>query len=538
MRAALYARVSTDEQAKGYSLTTQLEACRGYCEEHSFEIVGEFADDYTGASLDRPELDKLRDLIANDTVGAVVVYDLDRLARKAVYQMLLEEEFRKAGARVYYVQGDYADTDEGQLMKTIKAAISEYERAKILERSRRGLKGKAKAGYVIVGARPPYGYQVKSEPHKNWLIVDEDEAKVVRLIFEWYIYGDEYDGPLSIRAIARKLTGLGIPTRGDRDGHVKKRHGRCVWQPGVVSKILKRETYSGTWYYNKNDFSEKQKGRPKDEWIAVEVPAIIDRDLWEKAQARLQHNKSFARRNTKWPYLLRGRLTCLACGCSASAFTKVKSSGRATSYYRCIAALGHATGYTCQMPHFRGDQLEPAVWGWVSDLLLQPGQLADGLRAQQSEVERTSRALRDRLALLEESIADHGHQIERLLDLYLIGDDFPKELLDEKKARLTKARQELEKEREGLVRHLQQTVIPDAQIEEIEEFCRQVSEGLENASFEDKRRILELLDVRGQLAVEDGQKVVYISCMIDQTRVPIVSPSSWCWSRCPRGEPG
>jgi site-specific DNA recombinase len=370
MRAALYTRVSTDEQSKGYSLTTQLEACREYCEEHGFEIVGEFADDYTGASLDRPELDKLRDMIANDTVGAVVVYDLDRLARKAAYQMLLEEEFKKVRARVYYVRGDYADTDEGRLLKQVRASIAEYERAKILERSRRGLKGKARAGYVIVGARPPYGYRVQSEPHKSWLVVDEEEARVVRLIFEWYIYGDESGRPLSLRAIARKLTSLRIPTRGDKDGRIKKKHGRGIWHHGVVNRILKNETYVGVWHYNKNDCSEKQRQRPKDEWIAVEVPAIVERDLWEKAQARLPHNSAFSSRNTKWRYLLRRRLTCLNCGRAVSCFTKAKPDRAPISYYRCDAATGRMPGYECPMPSFRGDQLEPAVWGWVSDLFI------------------------------------------------------------------------------------------------------------------------------------------------------------------------
>jgi len=378
-----------------------------------------------------------------------------------------------------------------------------------------------------VGARPPYGYQVKSEPHRNWLIIDEDEAKVVRLIFEWYVYGDGDDGPLSVRAIARRLTTLRIPTRGDKEKRIRKKHGRCVWHHGVVNGIRKNETYTGVWHYNKNDCSEKQRERSRDEWIEVAVPAIIDRALWEEAQARVSHNTSFSSRNTKWRYLLRRRLTCLNCGRAVSSFTKARRGRKPISYYRCDAATGRMPGYECQMPHFRGDQLEPAVWEWVSDLLLHPDQMTDGLRAQQAEAKRANQILRDRLALVEESIADHDHQIERLLDLYLTGDDFPKELLDEKKARLTRTRQELEKERGGLVRHLQQTMIPDAQVEEIEEFCRQVSEGLGNTSFEDKRKILELLNVRGQLAIEDGQKVVYVSCVIDQARLPIVSSTPW-----------
>jgi uncharacterized protein YhaN len=136
--------------------------------------------------------------------------------------------------------------------------------------------------------------------------------------------------------------------------------------------------------------------------------------------------------------------------------------------------------------------------------LVHPDQLADGLRAQQAESERANRSLRDRLALVEKSIADHDHQIERLLDLYLSSDDFPREFLEEKKAQLTKSKHDLERERESLARHLGRVVIPDARIEEIEEFCHQVSKGLDNALFEDKQQILGLLDVRGKLAVEDG----------------------------------
>ncbi len=537
-RAVLYARVSTEDQEKGYSLPTQIEACRKYAEEHEMTVVEVFTEDYTGTLMDRPELDKLRDLLTKDTIEGVIVYDLDRLARRAVHQMLLEEEFGKAGTRVYYVVGDYADTDEGRLQKQIRASVAEYERAKILERSKRGMRGRAKAGYVVVGARPPYGYTIESEPHKAWLVVVEDEAKVVKLIFVWYVYGDEDGKPLSIRAIAKKLSKMRIPTRGDKVEHVAKKNDYGIWQPGVVSKILRNETYAGTWHYNKNDFSNRQKDRPKKreqkkrpraEWIAVEVPPIIERDLWEKAQARLRHNKSFSPRNTKRPYLLQHRLTCLPCGCAVSPFTKVRPSGTGTSYYRCGAAIGHVSGRDCNMPHFRADELEPAVWEWVSGLLMHPDQLAEGLREQQAEAGRETQPLWDRLELVEKSIANHDRQIEKLLDLYLTSDDFPKELLEEKKARLTKARQDLEVERERLARYLQRAVLSDVQIEEIETFCRHVGEGLQNATFEDKRRVLEALDVQGKLAVEDGQKIVYVSCVIDEARVPIVSSSLCCW---------
>jgi site-specific DNA recombinase len=201
--------------------------------------------------------------------------------------MLIEEEFIKKDVRIEYVLGQYPDNDEGRLQKHIRAGIAEYEKAKIIERMGRGKKGKAKSGYIIVGARPPYGYWKKSEPHKAWLEIDEDGSCVARLIFEWFIYGDEENGPLSMNAIARKLTSLGIPTRGDKRKHVAKKRGKGVWQPATVHKILGNETYTGVWHFGKTKMVNdgKSYNRPRNDkrgpgkqvpnerknWIPVEV---------------------------------------------------------------------------------------------------------------------------------------------------------------------------------------------------------------------------------------------------------------------------
>ena len=99
---------------------------------------------------------------------------------------------------------------------------------------KRGKRGKAQSGFPIVAARPPYGYQVKSEPHKSWLVVDEAEARIVRVVFQWFLYGEAQTRiterkPLSLRAIAAKLGADHVPTRGDTMAHVAKRNGRGTW---------------------------------------------------------------------------------------------------------------------------------------------------------------------------------------------------------------------------------------------------------------------------------------------------------------------
>ena len=297
MKAVIYARVSTDEQTNGYSLKTQIDAMHGYCREHGYAVVGEYRDDYTGTKLDRPGLDALRAHLKREKIDAVIVYDIDRLARKSVYQMLIEEEFERAGARVIYVNGQYEDTDEGRLQKQIRASIAEYERAKILERSKRGKRGKAQSGFVLVGARSPYGYAVKSEPHKAWLEVCEEEAQIVRLVFSWYLIGDGKNAPMTLRGIGARLRDMQIPTRGDKQKHVFKKREFAYWTDAMIRHILMNHAYTGTWYFGKTqmvsdgkDQSRKvvnkrglgrQIPRPRNEWISVQVPAIIDRATFD-----------------------------------------------------------------------------------------------------------------------------------------------------------------------------------------------------------------------------------------------------------------
>ncbi len=137
-RAINYVRVSTDEQAKGYSLQTQIKGCRRYAEEMGHAIAATFQDDYTGTSLDRPALNEMREYLGLDkTVSNLIVYDLDRIARKSVHQMILEEELRRFGVTVEYVIGRYDDSDEGRLQKQIRASIAGYEKMKIDATSRK-----------------------------------------------------------------------------------------------------------------------------------------------------------------------------------------------------------------------------------------------------------------------------------------------------------------------------------------------------------------------------------------------------------------
>ena len=173
-RVSTYARVSTEDQAKhGYSLPSQIEACRKYAEERGWLVAAEISDNgVSGAALDRPGLDRIRDMAQSEEISGVVVYELDRLSRKLAHQLIIEEELGQAGVSVHYVLGDYEDTDEGQLMKQIRGAIAEFERAKIRERMRRGRRACVKSGNTLVHGCSPYGYRLENSDGKRRLVTN------------------------------------------------------------------------------------------------------------------------------------------------------------------------------------------------------------------------------------------------------------------------------------------------------------------------------------------------------------------------------
>ena len=189
-RAVLYARTSYyDRGNNGRNLAGQLEMCREYALSRGWRVVAELAEDdrgVSGASFDLPELNKALEMARVGGFDVLVVRELDRFARNLAKQLIVEGEFKQAGVDVEYVLGEYDDTPEGNMMKNIRAVIAEYERLKIAERTRRGRRRKVKKGHVSVAQQPPYGYRTAENGGKNTLEIYEPEARIIRLIFEWY----------------------------------------------------------------------------------------------------------------------------------------------------------------------------------------------------------------------------------------------------------------------------------------------------------------------------------------------------------------
>ena len=173
-RAVTYARVSGDDRGKeGRNLAGQLEICREYALKKGYLIVAELSEDDRGASgvsLDLPALNQSLEMARNGEFDILVIREIDRFARSLAKQLIIEQEFRRSGAQIEYVMGEYPDTPEGSLNKNIKAVIAEYERLKINERMVRGRRQKIKAGSVMVHGRPPFGYHLDDSTGKSLLI--------------------------------------------------------------------------------------------------------------------------------------------------------------------------------------------------------------------------------------------------------------------------------------------------------------------------------------------------------------------------------
>jgi site-specific DNA recombinase len=535
-RAIIYVRVSTDEQAKGYSLQTQVEGCTRYAQEMGYAIAATFQEDYTGTTLDRPALNEMRNFIASDSsISVLIVYDLDRIARKSILQMILEEELHRSGILVEYVIGRYEDTDEGRLQKQIRASIAEYEKAKILERSKRGKRGKAQSGFVLVGDRPPYGYKVNTEPHKAWLEVDEEEAKIVRLVYQWYLFGNETKVPLSMNAITVKLTELRILTRGDKFSQVAKKRDPGVWSSPMVRHILRNETYTGTWHYGKTkiisdgkEYTRKAKSkcglgkqvpRAREEWVSVPVPPIISQRDFDFAQAKIKSNFQNASRNAKYDYLLGRRLKCSKCNYAYVGRTRNEHN----QYYYCKGKEQKPISL-CSMPAFRADLVDVTVWNWLRSLIEDPSNVTQGLRNMQDEVLSANSRVTTRIELIDQQLEDLNNQQTKLLDLFLNG-DFSKKLIDERKIKIDQACRKLLDERNELNSHLDQSVADDTQLSEIEEYCSEIRSKLENASFESKRRLIEMFDVHGKLIIENNQRLIEVTCLLQQQPLSLVLTS-------------
>jgi site-specific DNA recombinase len=425
--AAIYARVSSDKQREEDTIASQTAALIAFAREQQFEVPQEwvFEDDgYSGASLIRPGLERVRDLAAEGLIQAVLVYAPDRLSRRYAHQILLIEELTRAGVETLFVRTPRGSTPEDELLVQFQGMIAEYERAQILERSRRGKRHRARQGEVGVLSGAPFGYRFirKTEHSAAYYQVDEEQARVVRRMFELYSVAG-----LSIGAIARHLNELAIPT--------SKRRGR--WERSTVWGMLRNPAYQGQACFGKTTLAPRQRitrpirmrgglaprdsashERPREEWITIAVPPIVSEQTFALAQERLEANKTHAPRRTVTPSVVQGLVSCAKCG-YALYRTSTRSSARAIHYYRCLGsdAWRRLSGSICNNRPVRQDLLDEVVWTEIVRLLEDPELIQNELDRRLTAARHADPTKRREEALRRDLVRTRK-SIDRLLTAY------------------------------------------------------------------------------------------------------------------------
>ena len=428
--AAIYARVSSERQKEEGTIDSQISALLKYAEQEDYCILEGwvFKDEgYSGATMIRPSLERVRDLATEGQLEILLVHSPDRLSRKYAYQVLLTEEFSRQGVEVVFMKSTKGDTPEERLLQQFQGMIAEYERAQIAERSRRGKRYRARAGSVNVLSGAPYGYRYvkKTDGCAAYYELIEKEGEIVKKVYQ--LYTEEW---LSIGAIVRWLNENEVPTR----------KGISPWERTTVWAMLRNPAYKGTACFGKTKKAERKKvtrplrqrggysprcsanqERPREEWIEIPVPAIVSEEVFALAQERLEQNRRLSRRRTIEPSLLQGILVCNECGYGLSRIS-TRTSKRRIYYYRCLGSEGwrYPDGAKCSNRPVRQDYLDELVWKEVIALLEKPELIHSEIDRRVKQIQDSSPTKR-RKEILEKELIRIRNGIDKLLDAYQEG---------------------------------------------------------------------------------------------------------------------
>ena len=498
--AAIYARVSSNQQKEQQTIQSQTAALVEYAKTHGYMIPSawQFQDDgYSGATLVRPGLEAIRDLAATGQITAVLVYSPDRLSRKYAYQVVLAEEFARAGVELVFLQAPSGATAEDQLLLQFQGMIAEYERAQIAERSRRGKRHRALQGCVNVLSAAGYGYRYvkKTDVSTAYYQVVNTEAEVVRMMFDGYTRQG-----FSIEAITRELNQRRIPTRSGRP-----------WLRSTVWGMLRNPAYCGRACFGKSQARKpqhinrrtRQRGglvsrhgsgqeRPRQEWIEIPVPALITEETFALAQEQLQKNKLFASRRTRRPILLQGLLVCQQCGYALYSVNGGEGQYR-RYYYRCIGSQSFRNfpGPLCQNRAVRQEYLDDTIWSEIVRLLQNPALIQQEIDRRMQEAKNAD-PVRQREQYLEREQARLHSQMDRLLTAYQ-EELLTLEQLREHMPDLRKQKQAIESELQSLRTAAQDQSRCLRVLDTVTEFRRRLQGNADGLDIIARRKIIRLL---------------------------------------------
>lgn len=485
-RAAIYMRVSTVQQEEEQTIENQrIELLKRIEEEADCILLPEciYMDDgWSGAILERPALDQLRTDAKDGKFDILYFYDRGRVARRFVYQEIVFEELRALGIEFISLHDINGKSAEEALMGSVMGIFAEYERVKIAERMRIGKFRKVRENKKLLGYLPKYGYEyiprIKGVKDGKF-VINEEQAEVVRLIFEWANSG------MSKYAIREELYKRSImPIKGKKD----------IWSLGVIDRLLRDTTYMGDHYYNKTEsvptknpqsdkkYQKTAKGsrvqRPKEEWLKVDVDPIVSKELFSRVQEQLARNKRARSNNKKHDYLVAGVVECI-CG-----YARTGEHANKCLYYRCTDRLNNAAGTRqCYEPGVNAVVLDNLVWRNIKKLLTQPELLFE----QAKRWQEGASPLKSQLETLHSRLSKLNDKESRYFKMY------GEEMVDEQTYKDNMS--ELNKERTNIVEDIRgiEAELANKPSLPLEKLVAGVIKLTEDLDFEGKRQIIQKL---------------------------------------------
>lgn len=512
-KAVYYARVSSDRQKEEKTIDSQVAILKERIKEDGNILVGEFIDEgWSGETIDRPELCKLREGIKNNEFEAVYIYHLDRLSRELGNQLFIISEIKRYGVEIYTSQGKLEDDPNNRLLMQMQGIVAEQEKIRILERTRGGRLQKAKRG-VVVGSLSPYGYDyIKKEEKKDgYYVVNKKEAEIVKKIFNLFIE------LRSIRAVVKRLQDEKVspPTKGN-----------IKWGKSTIHRILTREDYIGIAYYNKFSAVETKnsrerkfkkivrtgrKLREKKEWIPILITPILNKEIFLLVQNILNKNKESKRRESTRQYLLSGLIKCDVCGS-----TYCSNPHKNYLSYRCNNRIKNfPLPKDCDGSMIKTEKMDNLVWESVKEAILKPEIILKHLEKHADKHNMSFNSAEDKIIENEKRINELEKKQDKLVDVFGEG-LIEKDVFIRKTNELNK---ELETAKDNILnlKEVKNTSIDKKIIRtKVRHFCTIAKNRMDNFSFEEKKQFLNI--------VLDGIKLNTVSRTIKiQTIIPLIS---------------
>ena len=514
IRVAIYARVSSDRQAQEQTIDSQVTALRDRVAQdgHTLDDTTCFLDDgISGSTLRRPALERLRDLAYVGGFQKLYVHSPDRLARNYAYQVVVVEELIKHGVMIEFLNRPIGVSPEEDLLLQMQGMFAEYERAKIMERCRRGKKHAAGRGSVSVLGQAPYGYRYISKSEGGGAAayeIDEQQAAVVKQVFEW---------------VGRDRISMGEATRRLRVKAIPTAKGAAQWNRSTVWKMLKNPAYQGSATFGKTRVGVRRpqvkpyRGQSltprrnssiydteRDEQIVIPVPAIVSPELFATVQEHLNDNRLQSReRKDGARHLLQGLLECECCGYAYSGCESVQRNRR-YAYYRCAGNNAFRFGgkRVCDNKQVHRDKLDEVVWNDACDLLHHPTLLRKEYERRLSSPETSDGELP-----LKRQVRSAQATVNRLIDAYSDGvlnrDEF-----EPRVQRARKKQSDLQARLDDLQSQAREQTHMREALACLDSFAETVDANLNEADFSTRRDILRAM-IERVVVGRDQVKIVY-----------------------------